>query len=500
MTNQYDWLLRKTPRSVDAMRLWGANPRLDPDGSYTHIIDIAEEMTAEDADRKDFIDLAKSLAEKGFIPADPVVLWQNEENNKYYVAEGNRRVLALKLLRNPHSAPKSIRAIFTKLSGNIDLAQFEKIPVSIAPSFEDAEWYISQRNSISSLQRRWTAEQQRRWITELYTKYGGDISKIRGKIDLSEYDLQRNIRILKLKALIHDIKADLTKEEYESAKSFRFPITNFERFFSSTIVREAWGLGFDGYDISINSNRQSFLRAFTAVIKRMVLPETDINRIDSRSVGTTTEISETLGTLPTVESVVNDSDTELPENATIDVEEPQPTNNQATTNASGSTLTSGQILQKTKDNPNRSRLIDPSYHLVSDQYRLTNLFQELKSIPHKYPNSVAASIRIFLDLAVLSHIKRENLEDEIKRQYKGVLRDITLKKKLEFLKQKWSGTQFETLLSKFLNPENQYSLDVLNGYQHTGDHHFINKEFLNRFWDFLFPLFKKLVEINDTDE
>ena len=43
---------------------------------------------------------------------------------------------------------------------------------------------------MSSLQRRWTSEQQRRWVVALYEKYNGDITKIREKIDLTEAELQ----------------------------------------------------------------------------------------------------------------------------------------------------------------------------------------------------------------------------------------------------------------------------------------------------------------------
>jgi hypothetical protein len=110
MTNKYDWLLKKTPRSVEAIKLWNENPRLDPDGNYNTVADIAKEMIANDTDKKDFLDLVKSIVEKGFIPADPVVLWQSN-NKSYYVAEGNRRILALKLLLNPHSFKVSWRKI-----------------------------------------------------------------------------------------------------------------------------------------------------------------------------------------------------------------------------------------------------------------------------------------------------------------------------------------------------------------------------------------------------
>jgi len=99
MQNTYDWLLKKTPRSVRNLHLWENNPRLDPENTYVSIKDFAEEMTVTDSDRSDFISLIKSIVKKGFIPADPIVIWQDAANKKFFVAEGNRRITAHKIVR-----------------------------------------------------------------------------------------------------------------------------------------------------------------------------------------------------------------------------------------------------------------------------------------------------------------------------------------------------------------------------------------------------------------
>ena len=190
MSGKFEWLIRKTPRSVDQLRLCPENPRLNPDETHLTLSDIAEDLTFEKSDKKDFYKLINSIVEDGFIPADPVVVWKNEENNKYYVAEGNRRLVALKLLREPHKAPKAIRSFIRKASDRINLTEIEKIPVNVAPTFEEAEWYINQRNSSSSLQRRWTRIQQQRWIVTLYEKHNGDIEKIISITKLSKSKLK----------------------------------------------------------------------------------------------------------------------------------------------------------------------------------------------------------------------------------------------------------------------------------------------------------------------
>lgn len=105
-----DWFNKRYLRSIDNLRLWNENPRLNPDEKHITLADFVEDITEDENDRRNFLDLVKSIAINGFIPAEPIVVWQDTYNNKYYVAEGNRRILALKLLRDPSRAPKKIRA------------------------------------------------------------------------------------------------------------------------------------------------------------------------------------------------------------------------------------------------------------------------------------------------------------------------------------------------------------------------------------------------------
>ena len=224
----------------------------------------------------------KSISENGFIPSDPIVVWKNTDNEKFYVAEGNRRVLALKLLRDPNKAPKSIRGLVRKYSTTIDKNLIKKVLVSIAPSFDDVEWYINQRNNASSLQKSWSRVQQQRWIASLYEKYNGDIDKILSITSMNKSDIEAYIRILKIKDFIKidDVKRCLTQEEYDKANSHRFPITILERFFGYSIVKERWNLEYNGTEIVIHSELSSFYKAFAELIKRILSDGDD--KIDTR--------------------------------------------------------------------------------------------------------------------------------------------------------------------------------------------------------------------------
>lgn len=233
----YSWFNKRRQRSIDQLRPWSNNPRLNPEEQHVNLRDYIEDIIEEAGDKGSFMDLIRSIATNGFIPADPIVVWKDGKNDRYYVAEGNRRVLALKLLRDPSKAPREIRGTVTRLANSWE--RIDKIYVNIAPTFEDAEWYISQRNSTSSIQQKWSRLQQMRWIESLYEKYADDPELLMQKSSMSISDIEQIIRYIRLLNLVNEeqVKNALTEAEYKAATAHTFPITIFERFFNLTILR-----------------------------------------------------------------------------------------------------------------------------------------------------------------------------------------------------------------------------------------------------------------------
>ena len=488
-TNKYAWLEKKTPRSIEQLKLWSENPRLNPDEPHSSVADFAEDLIADENDKKHFFDLLKSIAVE-YIPADPIVVWQ-EADRKFYVAEGNRRILALKLLKDPDKAPKSIRAYVRRISeGRTE--KYDKVKVCVAPSFEDVEWYINQRNSTSSLQQPWSRIQQQRWIERLYKQYGNDIPTLLAKTSMSIGDLEGYIRNLRLIDLIKtdEVKKTLTEKEYKEATSHKFPITILERFFNNTLVKEKWGIEVDGLEFTLK-NKGGFLLAYAQLIKNIVSENPTI-KIDTRTI--TTDLDKILGFLPQVDLEHEDLYRVGPEDI-VNINKAQTEEDKQGKNK--------EKQSAVKGDENRSNLILPIYELSTSDGRLKGIFDELKKLPiNKYKNATAASIRIFLDLSVLNWLNAENKVAEIQKKHSRNLRDIQLKERLTFVEEELSGThkKVSSLISKLLNPNNEFSLDVLNGYQHSADTCFLNKQFLNRFWDFLFPLFEVLLDIKEVQE
>lgn len=486
----YSWFNKRRQRSIDQLRPWSNNPRLNPEEQHVNLRDYIEDIIEEAGDKGSFMDLIRSIATNGFIPADPIVVWKDGKNDRYYVAEGNRRVLALKLLRDPSKAPREIRGTVTRLANSWE--RIDKIYVNIAPTFEDAEWYISQRNSTSSIQQKWSRLQQMRWIESLYDKYADDPELLMQKSSMSISDIEQIIRYIRLLNLVNEeqVKNALTEAEYKAATAHTFPITIFERFFNMTKVREKWGFDFDGTKISFK-NKSGFLTAFTEVIRRIVSNKQDY-KLDTRNISAG-EIEALLAQLPQVD--INTADPyEVGAKTDVEPEAEEQTENPAPK----------PKPRSLKGDLNRNKLILECYNLNTTEARLNQLFGELKRLSiNSYTSVSAAAVRIFLELAVLDYIQSEGLEAQMRKDFKCDFKKIILKSRLDYLSRKSrlkDNPKVCKILKDLINEKETYTLDILNGYVHSKDTEYLNKQYLNGFWDHIFPLLQATLDITEEPE
>ena len=487
----YSWFNKRYQRSIDHLRPWSGNPRLNPEEQHVNLRDFVEDIIQEDGDKANFMDLVRSIATNGFIPADPIVVWKDAKKDRYYVAEGNRRVLALKLLRDPSKAPREIRGTVKSLAKTWN--RIDKIHVNIAPSLEDAEWYISQRNSTSSILKRWSRLQQMRWVEFLYEKYADEPEVLVQKSNMSLSEIEQIIRYIRLLNLVNEeqVKAALSEEEYRRATAHTFPITIFERFFNLTKVREAWGFDFDGPNITFK-NKAGFLAAFTEVIRGIVNPRAEI-RLDTRNVSAD-KIEELLERLPKVDTEVSDpykvGEQDEPQPEPEPEPEPQPEPKPS--------------HKEQKGDVNRNRLILSFYHLNTSEARLSQLFNELKRLSvNSYTSVCAAAVRIFLELTVLDYIQSEGLETQMRKDFKNDFKKIILKLRIDYLSRKSrlkDNPKAKKILCDLINEKETYCLDILNGYVHSKSTEYLYKQYLNGFWDHIFPLLQEMLDITEDPE
>lgn len=485
------WTTRRFMRSVNNLHLWDENPRLDPSDVYITTKDYVEGMFHNDSGREDFLSLAKSIVEKGFLSLDPIVVWKDGKGN-FIVAEGNRRVAVIKLLLEPQKAPKSVKRAFVAFSNQIDKTHFEKIPVCVAPSFEECIWYINQRHEAKSTQKRWGRENYMIWISSLYKHYGKDINRVKSFTGAAESDIIKIMCVLNLKEkLSEDLEGKLSAQELEQMNSPQFPISTFERVINNTKTKEFFKLSFDNNVVSFKANYQSVLNAFAELIHRLLLPKTDEKYLDSRTLNTTEAIEDMLSELPIVEK--------------SDKVEVSITGSDSNRNNERKDSPSNNVNQNPSrniefNNANRPHLIAKECSIVPTDYRLNELFKELKKLKVKiYPNVSCISLRVFLDIAVRNYIRDQKWVDEIVSQNKN--RDfekLDLSIRVTYLGTKLSKGPIKTIINKLTNPNNEFSLDTLNKYVHSSDTYTIDPVFVNKFWDFLYPLLSEIAGLSNN--
>ncbi|MBL4799644.1 MAG: ParB N-terminal domain-containing protein [Oleispira sp.] len=488
---------------MDNLKLWHDNPRFDPSNKLVTIRDYTEELIADSNDERDFIDLIKSIATRGFLSFDPVVVWQNEDR-QFIVAEGNRRVMALKLLRSPDKAPLSIRKTVVRLSRMINRDTIEKIRVCLAPSYEESRWYILQRHSpAASNQIRWQRLQQQRFIINVFDSVGQNITETINLTGFKKATIIDALRYVKIRdiATRQEVTTYLTAEEREQIYSHRINMTVLERWFGNSQVRVAWHIKFDESGVTINADTQSFYLAYAKLLKLMLNKENELGYIvNTRTIDL--KFQEIFDYLPKVKSI-QEADASIPSPLpTPDlplVPTPHAPASEAEARPASEARPDDVPNSSLKGNPKRRQLTDKYHTINSSNYKINALFKELQELPtYKYPHVSAASIRIFLDLATDEYvIKSISKEGMAKRERKGY-HEITLRQKLAILRSEFiDNRDANKVIDQLLHNSNDHSLNTLNEYIHGDKAHKVEPQFLNRFWDMLSPLFSILIHLKE---
>ncbi|ELL9332434.1 ParB N-terminal domain-containing protein [Vibrio fluvialis] len=512
-----EWWKKRVKRSVDQLKLWDENPRLESsvDG-HDNFKSLATSFVTDVNDLRKFKILANSIVDNGFIDYDPVVVWKNEKD-QYVVAEGNRRVLVLKLLREPKKAPQIIKKFITALARKIDPESIAKIDVCVAPDYQSTIKYISQRHNRPETHDDWDRTQQHKFITDLYEEYDQDIIKVQELTGLPKKDINEAVRFAILRNYATDPIAlsVLSDDEQERVKNKNIPITIIERWFTRALVQDKWGVSFSETNVTINSNLQSFLKAYGSFLKFVfnedLSRETFDARMDTRYLNGDENFERVLNALPPV-SFSNEGEsldlTPIHPSGDSDPEQPD---------AGDAPDTDDSPEAEPKDKEDQPKNLQPK-PIKNDKYRrrvvashrysinvssqkLNDVFYALKNLPVKNHECAAAVLlRVFLDLAVSEYQTETGMDKALAKEKQARYNDINLNTRLEFLEKTLSSDENSNiikLIKKLRTPNNEHSLDTLNGYVHSHQTHLMNAPFICGFWDMLSPLFELLVEYKE---
>lgn len=495
------WWKKRTIRTVDNLKLWPTNPRLEESiEGYSNFKELAASFVENETDKKNFRALVNSIVERGFEDFDPVVTWKNDKD-EFVVAEGNRRVLALKLLRNPNKSPQNILYFMKQKAASIDRDSIEKIDVLVAPDYDSSIIYIIRRHTPSAGTISWDRSQVQSYVAELYEEHNEDINKVMDLTSLPKTEIYSSIQFSQLRSLAksQEILTLMDEQTKEKIYDKKIPITILERWFSRKEVKTEWGISFKEAEIILHKDKSSFLNAYGHLLRYILNNGLALKefgeKVDTRFLNGDDNFQIVLKTLPkVVDSVTPEIITPIPSNITESTDTAVPVKPSATP----------KDLQPTpkaqKNNMKRARVAIKSSIISSSSAKLNILLSELKKVPVKtYPLANAIMLRVFLDLSVSDYFKENNYDKEIAKEQRCDFAKTTLKDRLTFLENKKIDGQYLLtpvtikIIKKLKTPNNEHSLDTLNNYVHSHDTYKIDPQFICGFWDMLKPLLTELV-------
>jgi len=352
---------RKIP--ITQLRLDSQNPRLPKvKKGQTDTL-----LTMVDTQRDKMIALARHIVENGPNPASLlVVMPSQEEDEAFVVLDGNRRVAALELLKEPSSAQGVLSAgavtSLRELSARFLSDPVTKLSCVVVADRDEADTWIP-------LIHR--GEQKGAGIVE----WDGQVA--------ARYDERKGTRSAALQVLDYiRERAALSQKTLERIESGRFPITNLSRLLDTPDVRNKLGIEKEGDKVVTHYPDEEVLKGLARVVEDIGSGGVTVSHIKSQQ--------------QRIDYVRGFESADLPNPATR-MDTAAPLGERVSGKGPKARETPGKSVAPVE----RTRLIPKGCKLSIKQPKINRLYHELRRLPlGQYPNAGAVLLRVFLELSV----------------------------------------------------------------------------------------------------
>ncbi|WP_321823602.1 ParB N-terminal domain-containing protein [Pyramidobacter piscolens] len=157
--------------AIEKLRLDPLNPRLPTNYQNARQEDVLRFMLEDEG----ILELMKSIAESGYFASEPLLVAPYGDGD-YVVVEGNRRLTALKLLKDPAQAPIRQRSI-QEICDSMQAPLPEFVPAIVYSSREEILECLGYRH-ITGI-KSWGALEKARYLKQLYLLEAA--RKVKGK-------------------------------------------------------------------------------------------------------------------------------------------------------------------------------------------------------------------------------------------------------------------------------------------------------------------------------
>jgi len=374
-----DWGTK--PRLVASLHLDAKNPRLGRQTMARAPREIIQYLFEHDK----AMEVAQSIATRDYFPNEPLLAVK--ENGQLVIVEGNRRLAALKALREPGLLEGRMYRKIERLSRQIENPNdIVRVPVTLAPSRRATDRLLAGRH-IGTPVMAWEAENRASFILDKLAE-GYTNEQLHDQLGFSLADVQaaRQTRAIADMARSLDLPEEVkAKLENPRAKTF----TTLERVFDSSVGREYLKVKPDPeHGLRGATTKAEFLRAFKKLVADVAL-----GKQSSRSLNSNEDIKGYFKSWDPKDLPAKKRGSFVPADII-----------QGRSVAS----TSPKPQAPAKKAPSVSNKVLPrDFKVRYGHDRLRDLRDEMAKVDReKFPNSGAVLLRVFFEFAVRDYLER----------------------------------------------------------------------------------------------
>lgn len=475
MTDQSKWPRKNPP--VASLHLDARNPRLRTAHTGTSPRDLIQRLF----DHEDALGVAESIATRGYFPTEPLLAV--EEDGQLVVVEGNRRLAALKGLREPTLLKPVHRRALERLRQRIQNPEsLKSVPIVVAPSRRASDRLVVGRHSATAV-KMWQAENRASFIIDKLEN-GYTTAQLEAELGLSAADITaaRQTRAITEMARSLDVE-DVVKAKIDAPRTKMF--STLERIFDSAPGREFLRIERSAdHGVLIKASRDDFRRAL-----RRIVEDIGYGHQDSRSLNTAENIRDYFASWEPGARPGASSRSLTPRDVTGE-------------NSVASSVTPAPSAPTQRNASPRKSVVPASLRVAEGPEKLKQLRKELTKLGREaYPSCGAVMLRVFLEMATLHYLEATGQLEPLKVRLKAernlyfdqptfsqmspLLRDL--------VKRHFKGNEQSRILRALKYDKNQpFTIATLNGFVHDLREMPTAHEVLV-FWEQIDPLMRLLL-------
>ena len=385
--------------SVASLHLDAKNPRLGRETTARAPREVIQYLFDHDK----ALEVALSIAAQGFFPNEPLLaVW---EDNRLVVVEGNRRLAALKALREPGLLEGTKRSQVERLNRRmLDTEIIASVPVTVAPSRRATDRQIATRH-VGTPVLAWEAENRASFILDkLAEGYSNDELRDDLGFTLSDVQKARQTRaiadMVRSLALPEEVKAKLDSPRVNV-------FTTIGRVVDSSVGREYLRVEPDAeHGLRGTTTSGEFVRGFTKLVTDVVL-----QKQSSRTLNKNEDIKKYFDNLKPEERVGAKRGTFVPSDI-----------------IRGRSVASQSPATKTQAKPRKGKsktttVLPRDFRVRFGTERLADIRNELTKLKREnFPNAGAVLLRVFFELSIEHYLQRcgelQKIADDLKSKNK----------------------------------------------------------------------------------